>query len=317
MNQNRREFIASIAAAGAGLPFVSRLGSFLPLGNENNFPVRLFSKPLDSYDFGFMCECISKAGIDGIDLTVRKGGRVEPEAVEYDLPELVADARKYNLVLDMIVSGIVSASDPFTEKVLKSASAAGIKNYRLGWFNYDFNLGVRETLLKLKDVLREINVLNKEYSIIGSYQNHDGLYVGAPVWDLNELLNDLPSPHTGIQYDVRHAMVEGANSWITGMYLISRYIKTLAVKDFVWKTEKSKSEAVTVPLGEGIVDWDLYFKTIKELNIKAPVTLHIEYPLLSDSEVKLPLAKQQEIIVKKLRKDSDFLKSYLTKYQLV
>lgn len=317
MNQDRRTFIASVAAAGAALPFVSGLGSFLTSGNSGNYPVRLFSKPLDGYDFGFMCECISGAGIAGIDLTVRKGGKVEPSTVETDLPKLVEKARKYNLVLDMIVSGIVSASDPYTERVLKAASSSGIKDYRLGWFDYDFKLGVWESVLKYKNVIKAINALNKKYNIIGSYQNHDGLYIGAPVWDLNEIFSDLSPDFTGVQYDVRHAMVEGAHSWITGMRLISKHIKTLAVKDFLWKTENGRSVAVTVPLGEGVVDWDLYFKTVKELNIKVPVTLHVEYPLLAEGEDKLTLAKQQEIIVRKLKKDSDFLNSYLAKYQLV
>jgi L-ribulose-5-phosphate 3-epimerase len=313
MNQSRRAFIASVAAAGAALPFISGMHSFNPSESTGNYPVRLFSKPLDSYDFDFMCECISGAGIEGIDLTVRNGGKVEPATVETDLPKLVGKAARYNLVLDMIVSGIVSANDPYTERVLKAASASGIKNYRLGWFNYDFKLGVWESVLKCKKVIKEIDGLNKKFNITGSYQNHDGLYVGAPVWDLNEILRELPSGYTGIQYDVRHAMVEGAHSWITGMHLISGHIKTLAVKDFVWKTENGKTEAITVPLGEGIVDWDLYFNTIKELNIKAPVTLHIEYPLLAEGEDKLPLSKQQEIIVRKLKKDSDFLNSYLSK----
>ena len=317
MNHDRRTFIASVAAAGAALPFVSGMGSILSFESTNKYPVRLFSKPLDGYDFGFMCECISGAGIAGIDLTVRKGGRVEPSKVETDLPKLIDEARKYNLVTDMIVSGIVSASDPYTERVLKMASASGIKNYRLGWFDYDFKLGVWESVLKYKSVIKEINNLNKKYNITGSYQNHDGLYVGAPVWDLNEILRDLSPDYTGIQYDVRHAMVEGAHSWITGMYLISNRIKSLAIRDFAWVTKNGKTEAVTVPLGEGIVDWDLYFKTIKELNIKAPVTLHVEYPLLAEGEDKFPLSKQQEIIIRKLKKDSDFLNSYLVKYQLV
>jgi hypothetical protein len=66
-----------------------------------------------------------------------------------------------------------------------------------------------------------------------------------------------------------------------------------------------------------MVNWDLYFKTVKELNITGPLTIHIEYPLLEKGEEKLTLIQQQEIIVRKLKKDADFLNSYLTKYQLV
>ena len=57
---DRREFISTSAAAFAGIsiPFAD-----LHLPDEvkppgKRFPVRLFSKPIDEYDFGFMCECL-------------------------------------------------------------------------------------------------------------------------------------------------------------------------------------------------------------------------------------------------------------------
>jgi L-ribulose-5-phosphate 3-epimerase UlaE len=111
-------------------------------------------------------------------------------------------------------------------------------------------------------------------------------------------------------------MVEGANAWILGLRLLAPWIKTLAIKDFTWVTGTGKPRVVTVPLGEGMVNWDLFFKTVKELNIKGPLTLHIEYTLLEKDEDKLPLAQQQEIIVRKLKKDVDFLNGFLTKYEL-
>jgi sugar phosphate isomerase/epimerase len=317
MIQNRREFITTIAAAGAALPYSSGIGRMIPGTTESKYPVRLFSKPIDSYDFGFMCECLLKSGIGGFDMTVRPGGKVEPSSVETNLPKLVAEAKKYNLVTDMMVTGILSASDPFTERVLKAASAEGIKFYRMGWFDYDPKSDIWESLQKFRIAVKDLAELNKKYRIHGDYQNHVGAAVGAPVWDLHELLRDVSPELVGIQYDVRHGMVEGANSWIVGMRLIARHIKTLAIKDFTWKTEKGKPQAVTVPMGEGMVNWDLYFKTVKELKIEAPLTLHVEYPLIENSEKNLTLIQQQEIIVRKLKKDMDFLNGYLKKYELI
>ena len=74
---------------------------------------------------------------------------------------------------------------------------------------------------------------------------------------------------------------------------------------------------VGTPLGEGIVDFDLYFKTIKNLNIIAPITLHIEYPLLSEDEKSLGLLQKQKIIVSKIKKDVDFIRGYLHKYKII
>lgn len=303
--------------AGAAVPFTSNFSQGSDGSPVNNYPVRLFSKPLDAYEFDFMCECLVRSGIRGFDLTVRPGGRAEPSHVESVLPRLVEEADKHGLKLDMMVTGILSASDPFTEKVLKTASGLGIKYYRLGWYDYDLTAGIRKSIQKCRNELEKIAALNRKYKISAGYQNHSGTRIGGPVWDINELLQGLPSEYMGCQYDVRHAAVEGADTWILGMRLLAGRITSLAIKDFTWKTVNGKPVAVTVPLGEGIINWDLYFQTIKELNIKGPVSLHIEYPLLERDEENLPLKQQQDIIVGKLKKDIDFLDNCLRKYQLV
>ena len=317
MKQNRRKFIATVAAASASIPMVSAFpADFLSQPAEKRYPIRIFSKALDTYDFGFICECALKSGIGGLDLTVRKGGKVEPAEVETKLPLLVEQAKKYNLTIDLMVTDIVSVSDPLTERVLKTASALGIKYYRFGYYEYDLKAGVWESLQKFRTGIKEVADLNEKYKIHGGYQNHAGTRVGGPVWDLHELLSGLRPEFAGCQYDVRHAMVEGASSWILGMRLISPYIKTLAIKDFTWITGTGKPRAVTVPMGEGMVNWDLFFRTLKELNISGPMTIHIEYPLLEKGEENLPLQQQQDIIVKKLNKDVDYINGYLAKYEL-
>lgn len=317
MKQNRREFITTIAAAGAAIPFTKFRLSDAVIPPAKRFPVRLFSKPIDAFEFGFMCECLTRSGIEGFDLTVRPGGKVVPEKVEDDLPRLVDEAKKYNLAIDMMVTAILSPDDPFAENILKAASSAGLTHYRLGWAEYDNEKGIMGTLQEYKHSLTGIAGLNKKYKLHGSYQNHAGARVGGPVWDLYELLKDLPPENIGCQYDVRHAMVEGANSWVLGLRLLAPYINTLAIKDFTWQSVNGKPEAVTVPLGEGMVNWDLYFRTIKELNIAAPITLHVEYPLFTKAEESYPLARKQDLIVAKFKKDMDFLNGYMSKYGLV
>jgi L-ribulose-5-phosphate 3-epimerase len=315
MIQSRRKFISSVAAGSVAVPLLSGLQSLIT--EKKYFKINLFSKPLDRYETDFICECLVNSGIDGIDVTVRKDGKIEPETVDSALPVFIEKARQNNLSVEMIVTGILSAQDPLTEKILKTASAKGVKYYRLGWFVYDEKTGIWETLQKYRTILADIVKLNRKYNIHGTYQNHSGTNIGAPVWDLNELFRDFPQEFAGIQYDVRHAMVEGADTWMLGMRLISGHIRTLAIKDFTWKTSGGKPQPVTVPMGEGMVDWDMFFKLVKDLGIVAPLTLHIEYPLLEKGEEKLSLIQQQVIIVRKLKKDMDFLNSYLNKYQLI
>ncbi|HBE43079.1 MAG TPA: xylose isomerase [Bacteroidales bacterium] len=316
MKQNRREFITTMAAAGAAIPFAKMDLPGIAGTPEKRFPVRLFSKPIDEYDFGFMCECLNRSGIEGFDLTVRPGGKVIPEKVEDDLPRLVGEAKKYNLSIDMMVTSILSPDDQFTERILKTASSVGVTHYRLGWAEYDPEKGIMGTLEGYKFAMMGIAGLNKKYNIKGGYQNHAGARIGGPVWDLYELLKDLPSEYIGCQYDVRHAMVEGTNAWVLGLRLLAPLINSLAIKDFTWQIVKGKPAPVTVPLGEGMVNWELFFRTIKELDLSAPMTLHVEYPLFSKAEESHSPGRKQEIIVSKLKKDMDFLNGYLTKYGL-
>jgi sugar phosphate isomerase/epimerase len=60
---------------------------------------------------------------------------------------------------------------------------------------------------------------------------------------------------------------------------------------------------LTVPLGEGIVDFDRYFEILKRRNINAPVSSHYEYPLLSESQANYPIAEQIACIIPGLKHD--------------
>jgi len=317
ITQNRREFIGTLAAAGASIPFMSVEAERKSANPPQRFPVRLFSKPLDEFDFEFMCECTAEAGIGGFDLTVRPGGKIEPSDAQAKLPQYARQAKEHGLALDMIVTGIVSADDQWTEPVLKAASQVGVTHYRHGYLNFDYKKGIWQSVQDHKKTLAAIDTLNRKYKIHGGYQNHAGTRLGGPVWDLYEVLKDLDPASSGVQYDVRHAMVEGTNAWILGFRLLAPWARTLAIKDFIWKTVKGKPSPVTVPMGEGMVNWDLFFKTCKELNVSGPMTLHVEYPLFEEGEADLPLTRKKEIIVSKLKKDMDVLNGYLVKYELL
>jgi L-ribulose-5-phosphate 3-epimerase len=189
MIQNRRQFISTAAMAGVAIPMTPSMVSNLMSDQLKRFDVRLFSKPLDMFDTGFMCECVSESGINGFDLTVRPGGKIEPASVETLLPQFIEKAEKSGLATDMMVTGILSASEPYAERVLKTASSLGISHYRLGWMPYDLASGVRKSLAKFRSELVALDKLNSKFNINGGYQNHSGTMIGASVWDLDVLLS--------------------------------------------------------------------------------------------------------------------------------
>ena len=318
MSFNRRDFIKGMAATTAAIAGNGVFStSFATTQKEiRKSDIAFFTKLMDHYETGFLCETLAMAGIDGLDVTVRPGGKVEPERVADDLPFLVDTARKAGLKTEMMVTAIAHPEEVFARKVLETAAREGIKHYRTAWFKYNLAKDIEESMNGFVGQLNELAALNKTLNITAGYQNHSGLSFGSPVWDLWMALKKVSSDYVGAQYDVRHAMVEGANSWIAGLNLLKSNIKSLAIKDFTWDVNGHKANAVSVPLGEGLVDFDLYFGTLKQLQIVAPITLHIEYPMLSESKTKLSLLDQQKILVTKIRHDVVFIRNYQEKYGL-
>jgi L-ribulose-5-phosphate 3-epimerase len=131
------------------------------------------------------------------------------------------------------------------------------------------------------------------------------------------LLQDRDPAYIGVQYDIRHATVEGGQSWPIGMKLLSHWIRTTDIKDFIWeKNAKGVWKVKNVPLGEGMVDFDSYFELYKALDIEAPVSIHYEYDLGgAEHGDKHPTMSLEEIELW-LKKDITFLKNAFAKYNL-
>jgi L-ribulose-5-phosphate 3-epimerase len=310
MKSGRREFITKLAALGAAYPMGLNVWSNENYSDKKEIsPITLFTKPLDEFEADFMAETMAMGGLDGFDLSVRPGGRVTPERVTDDLPKIVEIGKKYGLSTPLMVTSITEANAE-AEKVLKTAAKYGVKHYRLGYYNYDFKKGIWESLQTIKRDFDQLVRLNEEAGIQAGYQNHSGIRVGAPVWDVWELIRDLPVKSVSSQFDIRHAVTEGSASWELSFRLLSKNMGSIAIKDFTWEVKDGKARVVSVPLGEGIVDFNLFFSLMKEYNIELPISMHVEYPLLESAEESLPLLQKQKIIATKLKKDVDFIRKH-------
>src|SRR5205085_75386 len=80
------------------------------------------------------------------------------------------------------------------------------------------------------------------------------------------------------QYDIRHAVAEGGESWPVALRVIAPHIDTIAVKDFRWSEgSNGRWEPRSVPLGEGLVDFPEYLRQLHVLvGALPPVTMDFE-----------------------------------------
>ena len=277
-NQSRRQFVGNLVAAASVLPLTALADAFAARPAVEPM-ICIFSKHLQWLSIPELAGAVKDLGFQGVDLTVRKGGHVEAAQVTIDLPKTVEVLKKAGLQVPMMVTDIVDPEHPDTEKILSTASQAGIRYYRMGYLKYDPKMSVAKNLDLHKVKIRKLAELNRKYQIHGAYQNHAGTNVGGAVWDLWELLRDVDPQWMGCQYDIKHATAEGGSSWVNGLDVLQKHVRCMDIKDFIWQKNNGKWQNMNVPLGEGMVDFKTYFSLLKKHGISGPFSLHLEYPL--------------------------------------
>lgn len=303
---SRREFTKKTAISFAGIPLVTFPENIFKIEKKQSIDplnISIFSKHLQFLDYEALGEQTAEMGFNGIDLTVRPKGHVEPESVSQDLPKAIELIEKGGSICKMITTAVNDTNNQSDANVLKTASQNGIQYYRTNWLRYSGNRTMEADLEYYKLKIQDLSRLNNELGIIGCYQNHAGTSIGASIWEIKKLL-ELANPNSfGVQYDIRHAFVEGGLSWKNGLKLIKENIKTIVVKDFKWGKLNGVWKPINVPIGEGMVDFDSYFKLLKKYQINVPVSLHCEYDLGGAEHGNKTLTIEKKEVFKSISKD--------------
>ncbi|MEX2231140.1 MAG: sugar phosphate isomerase/epimerase family protein [Cyclobacteriaceae bacterium] len=305
-NESRRNFIKKSILAGSLLPLMhgNVQGEAISKGRlASPLKVHVFSKHLQFLNYNDMADAAAEIGFDGVDLTVRPKGHVLPERVDTDLPKAVEAIRKAGLSHTMMTTAVQNAGDSTDNKLLETAAKLGIQFYRMNWLPYPDNTSIPEAIVQFQQTLKELGQLNKKLGLVGCYQNHSGDRAGASIWELWDILEKADKEFTGVQYDIRHAVVEGGLSWRNGLRLIQPHVKILAIKDFLWQKKNGTYVVQDVPLGEGMVDFKSYFTLLKEYSLNVPVSLHYEYPLGGAEHGGAEITVDKKVVFDAMKKD--------------
>jgi len=97
-SQSRRTFLKKSLIAGSLFPVTyGNLSSLFHTIPADRLKIHIFSKHLQFLQGQELAKTAAELGFDAVDLTVRKGGHVEPATVAHDLPPLVTAIRKQGL----------------------------------------------------------------------------------------------------------------------------------------------------------------------------------------------------------------------------
>lgn len=306
---NRREFVARLTA-GAALSAL--MPSVLPAAPAPASPRRKRSAAdfpiagLEKHFFEKMtpehtARSFADIGID-IELTVRPDGHIKPENAATELPVMAAAFAKHQRRILIVASSFVRPDEPHIESTLRAAKALGIKYYRHRGFRYRDGIPLKQQIASFRSQAREFAAMNKQIGIQALYQNHAGpAHVGAAIWDLDQVLDDIDPAHFGVALDARHLMVELGRAWPTGIRLIAPRVGSLFVKSFRWDRDRT----IETPLSEGIVTSEVVNQIVGE-RTALPVCLHVEYV----KHEAVPFASRAGI-VGNFRSDTQLLREWL------
>jgi L-ribulose-5-phosphate 3-epimerase len=277
MTSTRREFLVSVGAvtAATALAF-DAVGAEPRLTGRFRGPFCFFSKHLPMLEGAALADAVKRIGFDGIDLTVRPRGHVDPARVRDDLPRALDAIRGRGIDVPMITTGLLSADEPAARPILETAGRHGVRYFKPGYYNYALS-DVRAEVAAVGRALAGLAQLGEASGVELGFHNHEG-NVGASLWDIAPEIDKLPTRWAGYYFDARHAVVEGGRiGWKAATRLVAPRLKMIAVKDFYWEKGDRGWRVRDCPLGQGMVDWTWYAKALADGGFHGPVSLHVEY----------------------------------------
>ncbi len=243
-------------------------------------PLYFFTKALQWLPLEDVPRATMDMGFTGVDLPVRSNGFFDVTEMASKLPPFIRECTNLGMEMPVLTTEMTLSKLPEWEGFLQVLSGEGIKHYRMGWMPFPSKNIVPELRL-LNGQMKRVADMHAKYGICGHYQNHAGTRIGGSVWELHHLLEGIDPDHIGVQFDLRHAVVEGYQSHETVFYLIADKIRSFDIKDFVWgRNSKGKGDVpVNVLLGEGNVNFELLLEHPKFKDMSMPKIIHAEYDL--------------------------------------
>ena len=277
-------------------------------------------------------------------------GHVEPEKVATDLPPFVAAIRSAGLTVRMITCPITDADSDFAEKMLDTASKLGIHHYWWGTFRYEQDKPLNPQIDALKPRVAKLARLNEKYGMKAMYHTYStSLFAGSSIWDLLQVLRENDPRWVSFHYDTGHSVEGGGiNTWSQAFLAAGPYIGGLAVKDSVINLvppaaaptpppaaappgaapapgrgggqqvtatgqgpEPLPWRNVSVPLGQGLLNFRLLTEVMKEIKFNGPVEIQSEYPNGGANNAQTTLTLPRAEVLGNMRKDLLVLRSAL------
>ncbi len=284
---NRREFVGYSlgisATVAVGLKPAVADDAVTRSGDTASPTYVAFTESFQSWPIPEVCRKFKDIGLDGLDLTVRPGGHIEPADAAKKLPQAVKAARDEGVRIAMLSTAIVDA-DPTAEELVATAGALGIDRIKLGYYRYTQFGKLARQIDAAKTRLAGVARMAARHGVLPCVHIHSGDTIPSGGAVAYLLLKDFAPHDLGAYVDPMHMTVEGGNDgWRQGLDLLAPWIAISSLKNCQWiTTGRDKSGQMRwkfqkCPLADGIANLPDYLARVRELGYRGLFTLHSEY----------------------------------------
>ncbi|MAG92143.1 MAG: hypothetical protein CMJ48_00110 [Planctomycetaceae bacterium] len=285
----RRGFISRSTTAslalGAGFSLATSVGAADKKSEsaKANPTICAFTKSFQDRPIPEVCRMFKQIGLDGLDLTVRPKGHIEPENVKAELPKAAAAAKQAGVEIVQLTTGIVEA-DRNAENMLAVCREIGVKKIKLGYFRYKEFGSLANQLDETRRTIATIAKLAGKYGVLPCLHVHSGTFLPSHGTQAYQLVKDFSPTEVGAYVDMLHMVLEGGrDGWRQGLDLLGPWISLCAVKNFIFEQgERDRHGQLRwhsrlVPVSEGVSPIPDFVAALKKLDYKGPYSLHSEY----------------------------------------
>ncbi|MCD6519660.1 MAG: sugar phosphate isomerase/epimerase [Anaerolineae bacterium] len=244
----------------------------------------MFTKHLQEFSIEQTAEIIRELGLDGLDLTVRPGGHIEPSEARELLPQAFRTVQSKGLSIPLLTTAITSAEDPYAETIFQLAAEGGVRFIKLGYWRYRGFGHIRQQIEEIKFLLDGLEKLARKYKVTAALHTHSGDFMTASGPVVAELLHGRDPNELAAYVDPRHLVAEGSLAgWKISLDLLSPWVKLIAVKDMFWlpfpdeALGKMRWGTKNCPLNVGAVPWPEVFACLQQIGFDGLVSIHSEY----------------------------------------
>ena len=242
-----------------------------------------FTKSFQDLSIPEVCRTFREIGLDGLDLTVRPGGHIEPANVRAELPRAVRAAEEAGVQIPQLTTGITEP-DANAEALLATAGELGIGRIKLGYYRYRPLGTLREQLDAVRRQLAAVSKLAAKHQVRPCVHIHSGTFLPSHGTQLYLLLKDFDPAELGAYVDPLHMTLEGgSDGWRQGLDLLAPWIALCSLKNFSWERShrdpngQQRWKTAVCPLADGVCPLPDFLAALKELGYRDLFSLHSEY----------------------------------------